>query len=472
MIPQRLCYTATPTLAAFHASNAFVRGVMGPLGSGKSSAMCMEILIRAARQHPSPDGIRRTRFAVVRNTQAELRTTTIKTWQDWLSSDTSAPSATPPFTSRIRQNLGDATRLDLEVLFLSLNRADDAKKLLSLELTGAWINEAREIPYEIVSALTSRVGRYPAKRHGGPSWSGLFMDTNPPGADHWWFHAAEQDTPAGWRFFRQPAALLRAPGGFIPNPAAENVDNQPLGSTYWLRQAHGKSREWINVHLLGQYGELIPGNRVYPEYDDAVHAVSAPLAPVSPSRLILGWDFGLAPACVVTQPLPEGRLLVLAELAGTSMGIRRFARTTVVPYLQTRYPGHSFASIGDPAGTARAQTDERTCMEELGKAGLPTHPARTNAFAARREAVASFLSRTAHGIPAFLLDPSCTGLRQGFLGGYRFAEHSDRPEKNTYSHLHDALQYAALHAQDTHERPQARRSSTRSALPADGFAGY
>jgi hypothetical protein len=469
---QRLSYTATPTLAAFHASNAFVRGVMGPLGSGKSSAMCMEILMRGARQKPSPDAVRRSRFAVVRNTQAELRTTTIKTWQDWLSCPAHYPGATPPYTSRVRQNLGDGTRMDLEVLFLSLNRPDDAKKLLSLELTGAWVNEAREIPVDIIHALTSRVGRYPAKRHGGPSYSGLFMDTNPPGADHWWFKHAEQSTPQGWRFFRQPPALLETPDGYRPNPGAENLDNQPLGADYWLRQVHGKSRQWINVYLLGQYGDLTPGNRVFPEYEDSLHCATAPLTPSPHAPFVLGWDFGLTPACVITQPLPGGRLIVLHELAENSMGIRRFARSTVLPYLKTHFPDHTMTSIGDPAGTARAQTDERTCMEELAKAGLPTRPARTNAFAARREAVAAFLSRKTDNTPAFLLNTTCPTLRQGFLGGYHFASNTDRPEKNRFSHLHDALQYAALHAQDRHERPPARPTASRRPLPADGFAGY
>lgn len=468
----RLTYRAEPTLAAFHHSNAFVRGVMGPLGSGKSSAMCMEILIRAARQHPSPDNVRRTRFAVVRNTQAELRTTTVKTWQDWLSQGERGPSASPPFTSRLRQDLGDTTKLDAEVIFLALNRAEDAKKLLSLELTGAWINEAREIPYDIVSALTGRVGRYPPKRLGGPSWSGLIMDTNPPDTGHWWFRAAEQETPQGWAFFTQPPALLASDSGYLPNPQAENLENQPLGADYWLRQVHGKSNQWIKVHLLGQYGDLMPGKQVYPEYDDERHVASEPLGAVAGTELVLGWDFGLTPACVITQPLPGGRLLVLNELAETSMGIRRFARSTVVPFLRSHYPDHAFTSVGDPAGTARAQTDERTCMEELAKAGIPTRPARTNAFVARREAVASFLTGGHDDAPAFLLDGSCAILRRGFLGGYCFAENSDRPEKNSYSHLHDALQYAALHAQDSHERPVARRGIRRRGQPADGFAGY
>src|SRR6056300_1226734 len=79
----KLNYQASPTLADFHASNAFVRGVKGPIGSGKSVGCCLEIFIRAKQQHPSIDGKRRTRWAVVRNTGPELETTTIKTWLDW-----------------------------------------------------------------------------------------------------------------------------------------------------------------------------------------------------------------------------------------------------------------------------------------------------------------------------------------------------------------------------------------------------
>ncbi len=70
----------TPTLAKFHASKTRRRGVMGPIGSGKSTAMCMEIMRRAQQQEPGPDGIRRTRWAVVRNTYRELKDTTLATW--------------------------------------------------------------------------------------------------------------------------------------------------------------------------------------------------------------------------------------------------------------------------------------------------------------------------------------------------------------------------------------------------------
>jgi hypothetical protein len=42
----------------------------------------------------------------------------------------------------------------LRVLFMALDREDDASKLLSLELSFAWINEAREVPKGIVDAFS------------------------------------------------------------------------------------------------------------------------------------------------------------------------------------------------------------------------------------------------------------------------------------------------------------------------------
>lgn len=43
-------YYAENTIARFHADKSFVRGVRGPIGSGKSVGCCMEILAKAAEQ--------------------------------------------------------------------------------------------------------------------------------------------------------------------------------------------------------------------------------------------------------------------------------------------------------------------------------------------------------------------------------------------------------------------------------------
>ena len=57
------------------------------------------------------------------------------------------------------------------------------------------------------------------------------------------------------------------------------------------------------------------------------------------------------------------------------------------------------------------------------------------------------------GSPGLVLDPACVQLIKGFQGGYHYRRMSvsgdryeDRPFKNKFSHIHDALQYALLGA--------------------------
>ena len=75
------------TIGKFMKSEKFYRGIKGPVGSGKSSGCCMEIFRRANEQVPGPNGKKKTRFAIIRNTYRELLDTTAKTWLDWFPED-------------------------------------------------------------------------------------------------------------------------------------------------------------------------------------------------------------------------------------------------------------------------------------------------------------------------------------------------------------------------------------------------
>ena len=59
-------YVALPTAREFHASTAFVRGVMGPLGSGKS-AMCTWEMFERVKGQKAHNGVRRSRWAIIRS---------------------------------------------------------------------------------------------------------------------------------------------------------------------------------------------------------------------------------------------------------------------------------------------------------------------------------------------------------------------------------------------------------------------
>jgi hypothetical protein len=455
----------------FHMDDSFVRGLMGPVGSGKSTACCYEILWRSLNQQPGPDGVRRSRWAAIRNTYPELKSTTIKTWMDWMIDIATIKWDTPITSNIVIDDIGDGTGLDLELLFMAIDRPEDVNKLRSLELTGAWINEASELDKAALDMCTQRVGRFPSKRAGGPSWTGVIMDTNPPDDDSWWYKLAEEEKPDTYKFFKQPGGLRKdldpkskTFNEYVPNETAENIQNHSLGYQYYLNQVPGKTEDWIKVFLLGDYGTTLDGKPVYPEYNDKVHHVEKTLNPVPGMPVIAAFDFGLTPACVFLQMSPKGQLLVLRELVSEDMGIRQFYSEVVRPFILETFPSNRVEAVGDPAGNIRAQTDEKTCMQELLSLGLICEPASTNEFIKRRESVAFFLQRMSGGEPGFLLDPSCKQLRKGFNGGYRYerirssgtTKFKDRPVKDKFSHIADALQYGCLYVRDEMNPVRAR----------------
>lgn len=469
-------YQASRTGAKLHSSEAFVRGIMGPIGSGKSVTCVMELFGRGLRQRPDATGWRRSRWGVVRQTYPELKSTTIRTFQAWLGAIANF-KWDAPITALVR--IPDQ-RVEMEFVFLAVERPEDVKKLLSLELTGAWVNEAREVPKAIIDALTGRVGRFPATKDGGATWSGVLMDTNPPDSDHWWYRMAEEELPHGWAFFRQPPALFRVGktgSVYIPNMAAENIAHLPGGFDYYLRMIPGKSDEWIKVYVLGEYGSSFDGKPIYPEYSDSIHCADDEIEPLRGLPLYLGHDYGRTPACAIMQLTPHGQLRIIDELlvdaTGEGMGLRAFTRTVVAPHLATAFQGMTYISRGDPSGVAKDGND-LDCFAIQEQEGVPTKPAVTNDPEARRDALRKYML-AAHGDePGFLVSPKAQMIRRGLMGGFRYKRvqvagderYQDVPDKNKFSHVCEAAEYGAmgtLEVATAHIVKAQRRSAPRAA---------
>ena len=454
-------------IKSFMKSDIFFRGIRGPVGSGKSVACCVEVFRRALAQQPNAAGIRKSRWAIIRNTNPQLRTTTIKTWLDWFpEADWGRFTWSVPYTHHIRK-----ADLDVEVLFLALDRPEDVKKLLSLELTGVWVNEAREVPKSIIDACTMRVGRFPSMREGGPSWSGVIADTNAPEEDHWWpimagevpipDHIPREQAlmlrrPDNWEFFTQPAAMLEVKGedgaivDYERNNLAEN--QQHMMKSYYSNLIRGKTKSWIDVYVMNKLGMIQDGKPVYPMFAAETHIAKEEIPVAASMPLYVGIDFGLTPAAVFAQKV-RGRWFVLSEIVAIDMGVVRFAellRTEIA----TRFDACSEVLMyGDPAGDFRAQTDESTPFQILRGAGLRAYPTHSNSVDLRLEAVTSQLTKMADGKPALLLDRRCPTLIKGFEGGYSYKRmevsgerYADKPDKNMFSHVHDAFQYLLLGA--------------------------
>jgi hypothetical protein len=450
-------YFPSNTGAEFHQDNTFVRTLMGAFGSGKSSTCCVEIVRRACQMPPWIDGkIRRSRWAIIRNTSGELKSTTLQTWLRWFESLGDVKKREKPYLTYDHTFNDGNGIIELQLLFLALDNPKDFRKLKSLEVTGAWVNESSEVPNGVIGYLKGRVNhRYPPLSLCPDYWCGIIEDTNPPDTDHPMYRLYEVERTPGYKLFKQPPGLLFDVVGdkkvYRPNPDCDNFSH--LSIDYYTKLAEGQNEEFIKVYCLGEYGSVILGKRVYFEYNDDLHSVDD-IDYVPNLPIYLGWDFGLTPACIVCQYTPRGQLRAIKELIAEDMGIDQFARIVVLPWLQATLKDYNIGcSWGDPAGNIRVETDESTCFDSLSEVGLGSEPASTNAIVKRLESVKYFLNRMSDGRPVLLVSrKGCPVLRKGFLGGYHFKRiavsgderYQEVPNKNRYSHPHDAFQYVAM----------------------------
>lgn len=451
-------YKPSNTGLLFHSCDDFVRLILGPYGSGKSTTCIAEIVNRTCAMPTWSNNRRRARWALIRNTTGELQSTTLQTWLAWYDGLGDIHKRQKPILTYEHMFNDGKGIVELELLFIALDREDDVRKLKSLELTGAYINEASEVPRAVLAHLQGRVGRYPGTAFCKEKyWSGIILDTNPPSDDDWIVKEFDLEPAHGYKLFKQPPGLIESDGEWFRNPDADNAKHLPID--YYTKLAIGQTREFINVFCLGKYGTIGTGKPVFPEFNSDMHAV-AQIDAIQGHSLLLGWDFGLTPRCIVAQLTPRGQLIVLKEYTGDGMGVRTFAENIVIPGLKLDFPyckvGNSW---GDPAGAARSEImEEMSCIGELCGLGIQTLPARSNDLGTRLGAIRFFLNRMIDGKPAFVLNKSgCQGLYKGFAKDYIYdrvavsgeERYKDKPRKNEASHSQDALQYIALEIAST-----------------------
>jgi hypothetical protein len=403
----------------------------------------------------------------------QLLDTTIKTFHDWFPPRIFGEWRVTDHSYFITKFPG----VQLEVLFRALDRPDQVSNLLSLEVTGAWFNEVREIPKTIIEAMDARIGRYPSARDGGPSWLGIIMDTNPPDEDSYLYKMFEKLRPEGWRIFKQPSGL---------SVHAENTKHLPRN--YYKNLARGKDEMYIRIYIHGQYGYLVSGKPVFASYRDNIHVAPHALELMKGIPIISGWDFGLQPTVVFGQISPVGQLRILDELVSDGMGLRQFCENQVLPLLRQKYFGYNVMVYGDPSGISRSPTDESTCFDilhsaEIGLSNIISAP--TNAIVPRVGAVEQFLNKMSYGEPGFILSPEVHWLRKAMNGAYHYdkdpkgsgEEYKPIPVKNFASHVSDALQYLCLYVSEAESYDKQKKAflaqlKQKEYRPASSLAAY
>lgn len=451
-----LNYDAPPTCASFMKSEAFGRLIAGPVGSGKTTSTVIELLRRSIGQAPASDGYSYTRHAIVRQTLKQLKDTVLKDCQTWLKGLGDWKVSENTFHLRFDHVVS-------EWIFIPLEDADDQARLLSMQLTGAWLSECIEMDISVLAPLSGRLGRFPSAAKGVPTWNGWIADTNFPTEMTPW-HTFMEDPPANVQIFKQPSGM--SPNAENLNWLAQNANTIKLpvdhparlaqGRTYYERlvEMYGDQSDWVKRYVYAQYGDDPSGSAVFrASFRSDFHIVDdTQIIPGYP--LIVGQDFGRNPWSLLCQMDHMGRLIVHREIAGTNIGLEKHVEQSLKPALfSDKFIGCKVALVGDPSGVAKSSISEESCFDALKRMGLPCFPAPTNDIEPRLRAVETLLGRQTNGGPSLLINRGgCPMLCRAMSGGYRFTKLKTGalrpvPEKNDkegFSHVVDDLQYVAL----------------------------
>jgi hypothetical protein len=455
-------YNAPPTVSRFMESASFGRLIAGPIGSGKTTGCIFEILRRGVQQIKGPDGFRRTRWAIVRQTLAQLKMTVLIDILNWFR---------PIAQYKVSESLVVISFNDvvIELYFIPLEDEKDQKRLLSMQLTGAWLSEAIEIQLGLVDAIAGRCGRYPSAADGGATWSGVIADTNFPVEGSDWQKFMEEEKPIDWQIFKQPGGMTPAAENLawlVQTPETLQLDeNDPIriaqGRVYYERASRNGNKNWVDRYVNAIYGEDPSGTAVFRESYKRTFHITGPkelghsveeIEPVHGFPLLVGQDFGRNPCSLICQPDHKGRLLVLEEIIAEDIGLENHVSRYLKPRLfQDRYLGKQMALVGDPSGRAKGNFLEEDSFDVLHRLGLPAFPSTTNDIDPRIRAVEALLLQQRDGGPAIIVDATrCPQTARALGGSYmygktRLGQTKPVPEKkHPASDIMDCLQYVCL----------------------------
>ena len=403
---RRIAYKPLPSQWRFHDSQARFKGFSGPIGSGKSAALCHEA-IRMSYLNPGRTGL------IGAPTYPMLRDSTLTSLTETLTENEI------PF----ELNKADHVLLMKDTGSRILLRAvDEFERLRGTNL--AWFG-LDELTYTLEGAWLRLEGRLrdpKASRHCG------FAVWTPKGFD--------------WVYRK-----------FIGNPVAgyEAIQADPFENRYLLdkspdfyeRLRASYDENFYRQEVLGNYLNA-RGGLVYGAFDRAAHVRRLEL---DRSRaLIWAVDFNVDPMCsVVAQIDKNGVVSVLDEIV-----LRRATTEQACEELERRFglPQAGVTVYGDASGEARQTTgsSDYETMRNFFAARLAkvTYKVpRSNPPVRDRVTAVNARLRNANGDIHLLVDPKCKELIADFEQ-VSYKEDSveiDKDKDRKRTHLSDALGY-------------------------------
>lgn len=454
-----------PVADRFINDTKFISAIMGPYGSAKTTSCFQKIINAALWQKPMADGVRRIAVCCIRATYSQLATNVMQDWFRWFP-QTKANWNGELNRHIVRRSVIGLGEIEITMWFRAMGDLKAEQVFKGMSLTILWLNEVDTLDPTVIRFGLPRVGRYHGSVHG---WAGVIADFNAPDVDNWTYDLLVEgnlgipdDMLEGFReqfgdefgisFHRQPGGL---------SPEAENLKNLRKG--YYQGMMLTMAENDIRRFVHNEFGAVRAGQPVFPEFNDRMHMAQAPLRALADLPIVMGIDGGRTPSLVFAQ-VDQGQLRVLDELViydpGKNNELERMGPTAFAElareFVTVAYPK---AQLGlgfyDPATDWGEYDDDGTWIEIFRRAfGGKWKPGGPdgNRLEPRLEAVRGRLNRSPGGKPAMLVSPTCKMLRRGFNNGYvieRVATSAggrfrDKPTKNDFSHVQDALQYLCL----------------------------
>lgn len=509
--PVRYDFRYAPTLRAAALDPRPVRIVWGPVESGKTVWLLLQLYAIACTIPRCRDGIRRSRFLIVRGTEGELKRGILRTWEQMFPEEVWGPVlGSMPALITLRF-------LDVEAEFEFFAFEDDSeavlRKLRSTDYTAAAINEGQFTPLRLMTAIRQRAGRFP-KKTDCPDFDRkkrLVMDMNSPRtADHWLLYMmGETPLPADmpdseryqyrlpddWGIYKQPGVVdpvyddrgeMR---GFDISPLAENLPYQDRAAI--LSMCATGNLDDILRDYCNRLVVVKQGAPRYPRFRRSWHVSERPIEIVRGGAPIIGYDPGLTGAAVFFQKV-RGQWRAVREMNAARETHLRGAKRQgerMLEILRRDFPWFATSGVscwGDPFGAWGGTGDEKentTYYSILRQMGLDFQsPAPKDSPSHRHEVGQALLAASDYGVPRLLLCPSgVPTLIEAIESGAVMKQVKRANDmvvvgelvKNNHSHIIEAAEYAwwgggesvSIVTQPVEEKPVLRHEAASRKSP-------
>ena len=416
-------FKANPVQQDFIESRATADLFSSRMGEGKSAALVWAAFY-FTRYNPGARG------AIIRDTWENLRDTTQKEFFKWFP-----PGIMGSYKDSTKTFSWGCEGLSGEVVFIGMDDPKDASKLMSRDLAYFCIDEPAPAQGNGgVDELVFDIG-LSRLRQSGMKWYSAKLAENNPDETHWTYRRFVNPGTNGFRTW-QPKD-------------AENSKNLPSEYYRKLRALWAHRPDLQRRFIDGRFGFQQIGKPITPEWNDEIHLATG-LAPLRGSDLVLLWDFGLNPTCVITQPTPLGNWHGLESMSESGIGVMELIEAVVGPRLAKDYRGFAIRHIGDPAGVSPEQSSSANSAVRVIKKllGGPWQSG-PSSISARVDPLRAVLRQVRNGTGLLRVDRDrCAHVWHALRGGWH--RHVNRegvvatdPLKNEHSHPGDCMGYGA-----------------------------